>query len=88
MLNQKLTCRSPNYVKDQIALLDSIYENPAYLEDHPDPIRQFSLLEETIAVGFCLDVICFHLIKLLSIQIGRSCVSLASAGEVCVGPQK
>jgi hypothetical protein len=42
---------SPNYVKDQIALLDSIYENPAYLEDHPDPIRQFSLLEETIAVS-------------------------------------
>ncbi|CAO0801326.1 unnamed protein product [Mucor circinelloides] len=40
---------NPNYVKDQIALLDSIYENPAYLEDHPDPIRQFSLLEETIA---------------------------------------
>ncbi|CEP17674.1 hypothetical protein [Parasitella parasitica] len=40
---------SSNYVKAQIALLDSIYENPAYLEDHPDPIRQFSLLEETIA---------------------------------------
>jgi hypothetical protein len=32
-------------------LLDSIYENPAYLEDHSDPIRQFVLLEETIEVS-------------------------------------
>ncbi|KAI9485405.1 MAG: hypothetical protein EXX96DRAFT_513980 [Benjaminiella poitrasii] len=40
---------NPEFVKDQIDLLDSIYENPAYLEDHSDPIRQFILLEETIA---------------------------------------
>ncbi|CEG75561.1 hypothetical protein RMATCC62417_10582 [Rhizopus microsporus] len=39
----------PALVKDQVALLDSIYENPAYLEDHANPLEQFLSLEETIA---------------------------------------
>ncbi|KAG1151513.1 hypothetical protein G6F37_002376 [Rhizopus arrhizus] len=39
----------PGLIQDQIALLDSIYENPAYLEDHEDPLEQFVLLEDTIA---------------------------------------
>ncbi|KAI7904405.1 uncharacterized protein BX663DRAFT_560086 [Cokeromyces recurvatus] len=40
---------NPEFVKDQIDLLDNIYENPAYLEDHSDPYQHFNLLEETIA---------------------------------------
>ncbi|KAI8975730.1 hypothetical protein BDF20DRAFT_977296 [Mycotypha africana] len=40
---------NPQFVKDQIALLDILYENPAYREDHSDPYQQFALLEETVA---------------------------------------
>ncbi|GAA5797543.1 hypothetical protein HPULCUR_002931 [Helicostylum pulchrum] len=40
---------NPELVNEQIALLDSIYENPAYLEDHEDPLQQFNALEDTIA---------------------------------------
>ncbi|CAO3610411.1 unnamed protein product [Mucor hiemalis] len=39
----------PDFVKEQIALLDSIYDNPAYLEDHANPLQQFTSLEDTIA---------------------------------------
>ncbi|KAG1471384.1 hypothetical protein G6F56_002153 [Rhizopus delemar] len=39
----------PVLVKNQVCLLESIYENPAYLEVHPDPFKQFVLLEDTIA---------------------------------------
>lgn len=41
---------SPTLVRDQVALLESIYENPAYLEDHSNPLEQFVFLEDTIAV--------------------------------------
>ncbi|KAI8987003.1 hypothetical protein BDB01DRAFT_849161 [Pilobolus umbonatus] len=37
------------YWMDKIELLDKIYENPLYLEDHTDPIQQFNSLEDTIA---------------------------------------
>ncbi|KAI9334636.1 hypothetical protein BD770DRAFT_416074 [Pilaira anomala] len=40
---------NPELVNEQIALLDSIYENPAYLEDHEDPLQQFNALEDAIA---------------------------------------
>ncbi|CAO3703440.1 unnamed protein product [Rhizopus stolonifer] len=40
---------NPALIRDQIDLLGGIYENPAYLEDHEDPLEQFSLLEDTIA---------------------------------------
>ncbi|KAG1109149.1 hypothetical protein G6F40_008883 [Rhizopus arrhizus] len=39
----------PTLVRDQVALLESIYENPAYLEDHSNPLEQFVFLEDTIA---------------------------------------
>lgn len=48
---KKKKTHSPALVKDQVALLDSIYENPAYLEDHANPLEQFLSLEETIAVS-------------------------------------
>lgn len=42
---------SPVFVKEQIALLDSIYDNPAYLEDHANPAQNLALLEETVAAS-------------------------------------
>ncbi|KAI7868232.1 hypothetical protein BDF14DRAFT_1881026 [Spinellus fusiger] len=39
---------SPEWVGDLVGMLDKIYENPAYLEDHADPLQEFVRLEETI----------------------------------------
>ncbi|KAI8367396.1 hypothetical protein EDC96DRAFT_461821 [Choanephora cucurbitarum] len=38
-----------DFVKEQVGLLDAIYDSPAYLEQHPDPSSQFNMLEEAIA---------------------------------------
>ncbi|KAI9496068.1 hypothetical protein BDB00DRAFT_927113 [Zychaea mexicana] len=38
----------PSWVYDLVGMLDKIYENPAYLEDHADPMLAFSRLEETV----------------------------------------
>ncbi|SAL95680.1 hypothetical protein [Absidia glauca] len=39
---------SPQWISDLIAMLDKIYENPAYLEDHANPIQQLHNLEEVV----------------------------------------
>ncbi|OAD78410.1 hypothetical protein PHYBLDRAFT_69648 [Phycomyces blakesleeanus NRRL 1555(-)] len=39
---------NPEWVADLVGMLDKIYENTAYLEDHADPLQEFILLEETI----------------------------------------
>ncbi|KAI9005425.1 hypothetical protein CLU79DRAFT_841103 [Phycomyces nitens] len=39
---------SPEWVADLVGMLDKIYENTAYIEDHADPLQEFILLEETI----------------------------------------
>ncbi|KAG0163815.1 hypothetical protein DFQ28_011189 [Apophysomyces sp. BC1034] len=39
---------SPEWVSDLVGMLDKIYENPAFLEDHPDPLQEFARLEETV----------------------------------------
>ncbi|KAI9317539.1 hypothetical protein BX666DRAFT_2026816 [Dichotomocladium elegans] len=44
----------PGWVDELVSMLDKIYENPAYREDHPDPLRSFSRLKEALqgaAVG-------------------------------------
>lgn len=41
---------SPQWISDLIAMLDKIYENPAYLEDHANPIQQLHNLEEVVEV--------------------------------------
>ncbi|KAF7728272.1 hypothetical protein EC973_006446 [Apophysomyces ossiformis] len=38
----------PEWVTDLVGMLDKIYENPAFLEDHPDPLQEFARLEETV----------------------------------------
>ena len=38
----------PSWVYDLVGMLDKIYENPAYLEDHADPQMAFLRLEETV----------------------------------------
>ncbi|KAI9243823.1 hypothetical protein BDA99DRAFT_529801 [Phascolomyces articulosus] len=39
---------SPMWVYDLVGMLDKIYDNPAYVQDHPDPHLAFSRLEETV----------------------------------------
>ncbi|KAG0169801.1 hypothetical protein DFQ30_003238, partial [Apophysomyces sp. BC1015] len=39
---------SPEWVQDIVSLLDRIYENPAYVEDHENPLVAFEQLEETV----------------------------------------
>ncbi|CAO3590690.1 unnamed protein product [Absidia cylindrospora] len=39
---------NPQWISDLIAMLDKIYENPAYLEDHANPIQQLHNLEEVV----------------------------------------
>jgi hypothetical protein len=70
---------SPGLIQDQIALLDSIYENPAYLEDHEDPLEQFVLLEDTIAVRRRKFLIIFIYIF---VMIGCSCIKMACTGKI------
>ncbi|KAI8098717.1 uncharacterized protein BX664DRAFT_354245 [Halteromyces radiatus] len=39
---------NPQWISDLIAMLDKIYENPAYLEDHANPVQQLLNLEEVV----------------------------------------
>ncbi|KAI8391683.1 uncharacterized protein BYT42DRAFT_204279 [Radiomyces spectabilis] len=39
---------SPQWVADIVTMLDRIYDNPAYLEDHDSPLREFASLEEVV----------------------------------------
>ncbi|CAO3587279.1 unnamed protein product [Absidia cylindrospora] len=39
---------NPQWISDLIAMLDKIYENPAYLEDHANPLHQLHNLEEVV----------------------------------------
>ncbi|CAO3646459.1 unnamed protein product [Cunninghamella echinulata] len=39
---------NPQWISDIIAMLDKIYENPAYLEDHANPLQQLHNLEEVV----------------------------------------
>lgn len=40
----------PDWVYGLVAMLDKIYENPAYQEDHSDPLLTLTRLEETVEV--------------------------------------
>jgi aspartate/methionine/tyrosine aminotransferase len=61
---------SPDWVGDLVVVLERIYENPVYTEDHPNPYREFEQLEEIVEVSLysksynitsirCLIMICF-----------------------------
>ncbi|ORX53565.1 hypothetical protein DM01DRAFT_1322519 [Hesseltinella vesiculosa] len=39
---------NPRWISDIIAMLDKIYENPAYQEDHDNPLNQLHNLEEVV----------------------------------------
>lgn len=65
---------SPELVNEQIALLDSIYENPAYLEDHEDPLQQFNALEDTIAVRYIIIRRNNLLIFCVCVFVGSGCI--------------
>jgi hypothetical protein len=40
----------PEFIHEIVGILEKMYENPAYIEDHPRPLEPFHLLEETVAV--------------------------------------
>lgn len=46
--NRSWLIDSPDWVNDLVGMLDKIYENPAYLEDHADPMTEFLRLEDTV----------------------------------------
>lgn len=41
---------SPDWIRDSVSMLDRIYEDPLYQQTHPDPLRQYKNLVETVEV--------------------------------------
>lgn len=46
-----MTICSPDWIGDLVVVLERIYENPVYTEDHPNPYREFEQLEEIVEVS-------------------------------------
>jgi hypothetical protein len=44
---------SPDWIDDLVTMLERIYENPVYAEDHPNPYRELEQIDEIVEVGWC-----------------------------------
>ncbi|KAI8333569.1 hypothetical protein BC941DRAFT_433809 [Chlamydoabsidia padenii] len=39
---------SPDWIRDSVSMLDRIYDDPLYLQTHPNPLSQYQTLVETV----------------------------------------